>query len=120
MYQNIKEIIKPELQIDMDDIAEVVCEYFGVSKNTLLKGGRKHRPANHRHIMFYICVLAGYTPPEIYRKYGFHRGTVRTAVKKIDGYCDIYKEIKKDVDAIKKEVIKKFIKKLESYALPEM
>ena len=86
--------------ITVNNILDIVSEYFGVDKEDILHGGRTRHLARPRQISMYLAYkYTGNSTPALGRKFGKHHTTVVYACRVV-GEGEEYKSILYDLDKV--------------------
>ena len=87
----------------MAKCVNAVLEYFDLSKNQLFAHRRYRNIVYARHILMCFLYDVGITKVEIGRICGgLDHATVCKGMERIKGLCDVYPEVKNDMEVIRK------------------
>lgn len=86
-------------------IIKRVCEYYQLDVDVLLSNQRINQTTWVRHLCMDIMSMAGLSTTTIAKLLGRERTLVTFARKKVDDYCDAYKDLAEDRKKIASEFV---------------
>lgn len=108
----------------LDKLFEIVCDYYGVTKEQAKENNRKHKPLYARHAYHYFAKeLNVWSLKDIAKVTEKHHGTVINSHKVVCDWLEVDKKAKKEINQLRNIITNNnhflFIKELFARVNPE-
>ena len=104
LKQNLKQLIKKNcIQSPFTKIEKVVCDYFGISPETIHQKTRVSEVVKYRQISMYFILKTAKnaTLTKVGNFYNKNHTTVYWAKKKVEELMSVYSDYRNDIENIK-------------------